>query len=79
MERVPTALGPACTAWSLWGRWTEFDKPFEKIDIERWFRVAIRAEEVDRESNFTVQAEDRLPLMMARNEIVFWIGPFSKK
>jgi len=79
IESVPTTLGGACTAWCMWGRWTEFDEMFERMNIERGFRVVIRAEEVDGESNFILQFEDRFPLMAARKGIVFEIGPFPEK
>ena len=59
--------------------WTELDEMFERIDIERGFRVVIRAMEVDRESNFTAQAENRLPLMAARKGIAFEIGRFPEE
>ena len=51
---------------------------FERLDIERGFRVVIRVENVDREPNFFSQAEDRLPLMAARKGIVLEIGPFPE-
>ena len=70
MEKVPATLGPG---------WTEPDEMFERMDIERGFRVIIRAEEVDRDSNFIVQAEDLFPLMAARKRIVFEVGPFPEK
>jgi len=52
---------------------------FERIDIERGFRVVIRAENVDKELNFIAQAKNRLPLMAEREGIVFEIGPFPEK
>ena len=79
VERVPISLGPARSAWEWWGTWTELDKMFEGLDIERGFRVIIRAENVDKESNFIAQAKDRLPLMTARKGIVCEIGPFPEK
>ena len=79
VERVPATPEPPCYAWSGWGTWTEFDEMFERMDIERGFRVVIRAEQVDGESNFIAHAEGRLPLMAARKGIVFEIGPFPEK
>ena len=79
VERVPRTLGPAHSAWMRWDTWTKLDEMFERIDIERGFRVVIRAEEVDEGSNFIVQAEGRLPLMAARKGIVFEIGRFPEK
>jgi hypothetical protein len=79
VERVSGTLEPAQVAWRWWGTWTELDKMFERIDIERGFRVVIRAKIMDGESNFTAQAENRLPLMAARKGIVFEIGPFPDK
>ena len=67
------------SAWTWWGTWTEVDKMFERIDIERGFRVVIRAESVEKGLKFTAQAEDRLPLMAARKGIVSEIGPFPEK
>ena len=52
---------------------------FERLDIERGFRVVIRVESLGRESNFFLQAEDRLPLMAARKGVVFEIRPFPEK
>ena len=80
VERVPRTLEPARSAWMWWlETWTELDKMFERIDIERGFRVVIRAEKVDKESSFAAQAENRLPLMAARKGIVFEIGQFPEK
>ena len=79
VERVPGTLEPAQNAWMWWETWTELDEMFERLDIERGFRVVIRAREVDKESNFTAQAENRLPLMAARKGIVFEIGQFPEK
>jgi len=79
VEKVFSNLEPACCAWRWWGTWTELDKMFERLDIERGFRVVFRAHNVDRESNFIAQAEDRLPLIAARGGIVFEIGPFPEK
>jgi len=76
VERVPIILGPA--AWCLCGRWTELDEIFERIDIERGFRVVIRAEKVDGGSYITAHAKDRFPLMAARKGPVFEIGPFPQ-
>jgi hypothetical protein len=67
------------SAWTWWGTWTEVDKMFERIDIERGFRVVIRAVGVNKESSFVAQAESRLPLMAARKGIVLEIGPFPEK
>jgi len=79
VERVPTQPAPTYDAWTWWGTWTELDEMFERIDMERGFRVVIRVEEVDGGSNFAVQAEDWLPLMAARKKIVFEVGPFPEK
>ena len=62
-----------------WGTWTELDEMFERIDIERGFRVVIRTESVDKGLNLTAQAEDRLPLMATRKGIVSEAGPFPEK
>ena len=69
---------PNSRTWT-WGTWTELDKMFERLDIERGFRVVIRVENLDRESDFFLQTEDRLPLMAARKAIVFEIRPFLEK
>ena len=79
VERIPENLGPATDAWTWWGRWTELDKMFERKEVERGFRVIIMAEKVDKRSNFTEQARNRLPLMDARKGLVFKIGPFPEK
>ena len=79
MERVFKTLGSVHGAWVRWGTWTELDKMFERLDIERGFRVVIRAEDVDKESNFLAQAADRLPLIAARKGIFYEIGPFPEK
>lgn len=76
VKYVPSTLEPAHGAWRWWGTWTELDEMFARMDTERGVRVVIRAEEVDRGSNFIAQAESRLPLMAARKGIVFEIGPF---
>ena len=51
---------------------------FERIDIERGFRLVIRAEKVEEGGNFIVQARDRFPLMTTRGRLVFEIGPFPE-
>ena len=79
VEKVPKNLEPGNDAWGWWGRWAELDEMFERIDMERGFRVVFRAEEVDRELNFTAQAEGQLPLMAARKRVIFEIGPFPEK
>ena len=79
VESVPTNLEPGNDAWTWWGRWIELDEMFERMDMEREFRVVFRAKEVDGESNFTAQAEGQLPLMAARKRVVFEIGPFPEK
>ena len=79
VEWVPRTLEPAHDAWKWWGVWTKLDEMFERIDVERGFRVVIRAKEVDRESNFIAQAENRLPLMAARKGLVFEIGKFPEE
>ena len=76
VERVPTILEPGNDAWRWWGTWTELDEMFERMDIERGFKVVIRAEEMDRGLNLISQAENRLPLMAARRGIVSKTGPF---
>ena len=76
VERVPTLLGPARDAWRWWGRWTELDEMFERMDIERGFKFVIWVEEMDRELNLISQAENRLPLMVARKGIVAKTEPF---
>ena len=64
----------------MWGGpWTELDKMFERLDIERGFKVVIRVEKLDRERKFFLQAEDWLPLMAARKGIIFEISPFPEK
>ena len=52
---------------------------FERMEIERGFKVVIRAERVDRDLNFIAQARDRLSLMNTRERLVFEIGPFPEK
>ena len=74
MEKGPRTLGPAYGA--RWGRWTGLDEMFERIDIERGFRVIIRAEEIDTGSSFAGRVENELPLMAARKGIFSEIGPF---
>jgi len=49
---------------------------FERTDIERGFRVVIRAKEMDTGSISAAQVEIRLPLMAARKGIFSEIGPF---
>jgi hypothetical protein len=75
VEWVPGILEQTHGPWT----WTELDKMFERIDIERGFRVVIRAERVDRESNFIARVENRLPLLAARKGITYEIGPFPEK
>ena len=77
--RVFATREPTHGACRWWGTWTELDKMFEKLAMERGFRVVIRAENLDREPNLFSQAENRLPLMAARKGIVFEIGPFPEK
>lgn len=79
VESVFNILEPASSAWKWWGTWTELDEMFERIDIERGFRVIIRAESVDVDSNFVAQVRDRLPLVDAREKLAFEIGPFPEK
>ena len=52
---------------------------FERIDIERGFRVVIRAETMDDDLNFIAQARDRLSLMETRGRLFFEIGPFPER
>ena len=73
----PKVLQPNNRTWT-WGAWTELDKMFERLDIERGFRVVIRVENLDEEQNFFL-AEERLPLMAVRKGIVFEIRPFPEK
>ena len=73
-----TTLEPADRAWKIWGTWTELDEMFERIDIERGFRVIIRAERLDKDLNFIAQAKNRFPLMDARERLVFEIRPFPE-
>ena len=54
------------------------DKIFERIDIERGFRVVVRVKGLDMGSNFAVQVENLLPLMAAKG-IVFEIGRFPEE
>lgn len=77
--RVSDTRGVGSRAWVCWGTWTGLDKMFERLNIERGFRVVIRVESLDRDPNFFLQAEDRLPLMAARKGIVFEIRPFPEK
>lgn len=76
---VPETLEPADSAWKWRGTWIELDKMFERMEIERGFKVVIRAERVDRDLNFIAQARDRLSLMNTRERLVFEIGPFPEK
>ena len=77
--RVFETREPAHCAWKWWGTWTELDRMFERLEVERRFRVVIRVESLDREPGFFLQAKDRLPLMAAREGIVFEVGPFPEK
>ena len=79
VEGTPMSYETPQSAWICWGAWTELDKMFERIDIERGFRVVIRTESVEQELNITAEAEIRLPLMAARKGIVSEAGPFPKK
>ena len=79
LEWIPTIRGSAHDAQRWWGVWTELDEIFERMDIERGFRVVIRAQEVGKKSNLIVQAKDRLPLMAARKGITFEIGRFPER
>ena len=79
VERVPGILEPADGAQKLWGTWVELDKVFERIEVEKGFKVVIRAEQVDKDFSFIAQARDRLPLMNMRERLVFEIGPFPEK
>ena len=79
VEYIFKTLEPANSAWKWWGTWTELDKIFEGIDVERGFRMVIRAKNVDDDSHFIAQARNRLPLIHARGKLVFEIGPFPKR
>lgn len=79
VDCVTGSLGPANNAWSWWGTWTRLDEMFERLEVERGFRVIIRAEKVDKNLNFMGQARNRLPLMDARNGLIFEVGPFPNK
>jgi hypothetical protein len=79
VEGTPMSYETPQSAWMCWGTWTKLDKMFERIDIERGFRVVIRTESVEQELNITAQAENRLPLMTARKGIVSEAGPFPEK
>lgn len=78
MEYIRKAHEPASLAWVWWGTWTKLDEMFERIDIERGFRLVIRAEKVEEGGNFIAQARDRFPLMTTRGRLVFEIGPFPE-
>ena len=79
VEYILGTLEQASSAWKWWGTWTEIDEMFERMDVERGFRMVIRAEKVDNDLNFIAQAKNRLPLMDARGSLVFEIGPFPEK
>lgn len=57
-----------------WGTWAKLDEMFEKIDIERGFKLVIRAEELERNAIFIARARGCFPLMDARGGLVFEIG-----
>lgn len=76
---IPWNVEPAANAQIWWGTWTELDKMFEGMDVERGFKVIIRTERVDNRSNFIAQARDRLPLMDARNGLIFEIGQLREE
>jgi hypothetical protein len=79
VEFIPGILEGADNAWKWWGTWTGLDKLFEMMDVERGFKMVIRAEKLDKKLNFIAQARNRLPLMDARERLVFEIGPFPEK
>ena len=79
VEYILGTLALGKSAWTWWGTWTELDKMFEKMDVERGFRVVIRTEKVDADLNFIAQARDRLLLIDAREKLVFEIGLFPEK
>ena len=68
----------AYVTWKWREVWTVVDKIFERIDIERGFRVVVRVRGLDMGSNFAVQVENLLPLMAAKG-IVFEIGQFPEE
>lgn len=77
--RVFETREPVSCAWKWWGTWTELDKMFERLDVERGFRVVIRAGSFRKmPPGFFLQAKDRLPLMTAREGIVFEIRRFPE-
>ena len=61
--------------WERWGTWAEIDEMFVRMDVERGFRMVIRAEKFDTDLHFIAQARIRLPLMDARGRLVFEIEP----
>ena len=77
--RVFGTREPVRCAWKWWGTWTELDRMFERLEVERGFRVVIRAESLDKEPDFFLQVKDRLPLMAAREGLVLEVGPFPEK
>lgn len=79
VEYICKPREPVSLAWLRWGTWTKLDEMFERIDIERGFRLIIRAENVEEGDNFIAQARDRFPLMDARERLVFEIGAFPEK
>jgi hypothetical protein len=79
VEFIQGNIGPANNAWTWWGTWTVLDQMFERMEIERGFRVVIRAQKVDKDMSFFEQARNRLPRMDARNGLVFETGPFPEK
>jgi hypothetical protein len=79
MGRVFATRETTHGTWRRWGTWTVLDKMFEKLDRERGFKVVIRVGSLKRVPNFFLQAKDRLPLMAARNRIMFETGPFPEK
>ena len=72
-------IGQTNSAWSWWGTLSGLDEMLNRMDVERRFRVVIKAEEADKVSKFITQVRRRLPLMVARGKLVFEIGPFPEK
>ena len=79
VKGVPTTLVSDYDARTWWGKCVELDEMFERMNNERGFMLVIRVEETSGESNFVTQAEERLPLMVARKGVVFEVGPFPEK
>lgn len=79
---VAHVFGAAEAIKGGWGRqetWAQLDDMFAMIDTERGFRVVVRAEGVNMDSNFFAQARIRLPSMNAKGRLVLEICKFVER